>query len=279
MRAAFYLSIVLCASLAGCSGLLYYPSRQMFYPPEKFGLAPEEVLFASKEGPKLFGWYFRNAAGTKPKALVVFYHGNAENMSSHYANVNWILEYGYDLFAFDYQGYGRSEGSPTPRGTVADGEAALEWAAQRLPGTPIVIFGQSLGGAIALRNAIDMKDKIPLRFVAVDSTFSSYRSMARAVMARSLLSWPFQWLGWLLMSDAAAPDGEIAKISPVPLLVIHGDADPIVEFEHGEEVFRQAAEPKEFWCISGGKHTDIFQRDEYRKKFLAALDRVLKDKR
>lgn len=279
MRAVFFLSIVLCSSLAGCSGLLYYPSRQLYYPPEKFGLEPEEVSFASKAGPKLFGWYFRNSADQEAKAIIVFYHGNAENMTSHYANVRWLLEHGYDLFTFDYQGYGRSEGSPSPEGTVADGEAALEWASSRFPKTPIVIFGQSLGGAIALRNAIDMKDKVALRFVAVDSTFPSYRSMGRAVMARSLLTWPFQWLGWLLMSDGAAPDGDIGKIAPVPLLVIHGDEDSVVEFEHGEEVFRQAGEPKEFWRIPGGKHTDVFLRDEYRKKFLFTLDRVLKEKR
>lgn len=279
MRVLLTLICALCTlPLSGCSGLLYYPSRQLFYPPEKFGLKPEEVHFESKAGAKLFGWYFQNRAKKTPKALVVFYHGNAENISSHYLNTYWLLEHGYDLFAFDYQGYGRSEGTPSPRGTVEDGEAALEWAVKRAPGVPIVIFAQSLGGAIGLRNAIDMKDKIPLRFVAVDSTFRSYRTVARRVMARGWLTWPFQWLGWLVMSDAVAPKGEIAKLAPVPLLVIHGDADQVVEFANGEDVFAEAAEPKEFWRVPGGQHTDVFSRQSetnWRYRFLEKLESVL----
>lgn len=263
--------------LTACSGLLYYPSGQLYFPPERFGLKPEEVHFASKAGPKLFGWYFQNKAGKPPKALVVFYHGNAENMSSHYANIFWILEHGYDLFVFDYQGYGRSEGSPSPLGTKLDGEAALEWAAARAPGVPLVIFGQSLGGAVALRNAVDMKDRVPLRFVAVDSTFSSYRSVARKVLSRSWITWPFQWLGWLLMSDEYAAQGELGKIAPIPLLVMHGDQDQVVEFEFGERVFAEARNPKEFWRIAGGAHTDVFHRQDvnYRYKFLEKLKQVL----
>jgi fermentation-respiration switch protein FrsA (DUF1100 family) len=82
------------------------------------------------------------------------------------------------------------------------------------------------------------------------------------------------------MSDAAAPAGEIHKISPVPLLVIHGDQDQVVEYEFGERIFAEAAEPKEFWRIPGGAHTDVFHREDvnYRYRFLEKLDAVLKAK-
>lgn len=262
----------------GCSSFFYYPTRQLYYDPQRFGLKPEEVQFSSANGSSLFGWYFKNTRKLPPKAVVVFYHGNAENLSTHYLNLIWLLDHPYDFFIFDYQGYGRSEGSPSPERTVQDGEAALRLIHKRNPNLPIVVFGQSLGGAIALRNAIDLKPEIPLRLVVVDSTFPSYRSMARKALSRNFLTWPIQWLGWLLVTDSHAPKGEIHKISPSPLLVIHGTNDKVVEFEFGERIFAEAAEPKEFWTVPQGHHTDVFadHNMDLRKKFVERLDRAVR---
>jgi fermentation-respiration switch protein FrsA (DUF1100 family) len=265
-------------SLSGCSRFLYYPTHELYYDPARFGLEPEEVRFASPEGPRLYGWYFQ---GEQPaKATVVQFHGNGENLSSHYASLAWIVKHPYNLFIFDYQGYGRSEGSPSPENTVKDGIAALEWAHRKDPKLPLVVVGQSLGGAVALKAVIDGKDHLPIRFVAVDSTFPSYKGMAREVLSRSWLTWPFQWLGLLLFSDRYAPEGEIGKISPIPLLVIHGDKDQTVELEMGKKVFAEAREPKEFWEIHGGGHTDVFtiQPDSYKEKFLERMSAALKGK-
>ncbi len=264
--------------LSGCSSLLYYPSPQLFYDPARLGLKPEEVHFPSANGEQLFGWYFRHKGKEPAKAIVVFYHGNAENLSSHYLNVAWLVDYPFDLFVFDYQGYGRSKGSPSPQKTVEDGAAALAWAHQKSPELPLVIFGQSLGGVVALRNAIDLKDKLPIRLVAVDSTFLSYRTMARRVMSRAWLTWPFQWLGWLSLSDRYAPKGEVGKIAPLPLLVIHGDKDGVVDFDQGQRVFNEALEPKEFWHIPEGTHTSVFSDKAYQKKFAAWVEEKLRKK-
>jgi uncharacterized protein len=272
------LSLCMGLALSGCSGLLYHPTRGMHFDPAQFGLQPEEVSFPSGDGTALHGWYFKNRGGTPPLATVVFFHGNAQNISSHYLNLVWLLDYPFDFFIFDYRGYGESEGSPSPQGTVLDGVAALEWAHARGAG-PLVVFGQSLGGAVALSAVAETAGRLPIRLIAVDSTFASYRRMARRVLARSLVTWPFQWLGWLLMSDAHAPDGRIAAIAPAPLLVIHGDKDPIVEIEMGENVFEQAGDPKEFWRIPGGGHTDVFLRQDssYQKQFVERMERALKD--
>lgn len=263
------------AALSGCSSLLYYPSPNLFYDPSRLNLKPEEVHFLSKDGTKLFGWYFPSRSKKPSKATVVFFHGNAENISSHYLNAIWMIDYPYDLFVFDYRGYGRSEGSPDPEGTVNDGIAALEWATKK--GKPLVVFGQSLGGAIALSSAIETKDRLPIKFVAVDSTFASYRSMGRQVMSRSFITWPFQWLGWLLLCDSYAPDGKIASLSPIPLLVIHGALDNLVEIKMGERIFAQAGEPKEFWRVRAGGHTDIFtiQDPSYKTKFIQMIEKAI----
>lgn len=262
--------------LSSCSGLLYFPTRNLHYDPAKLGLKPDEIFFPSKNGEKLFGWHFSSQVTKKPKAVVLFFHGNGENLSSHYLSLTWLLKHPYDFFIFDYQGYGRSSGEPSPQKTVEDGLAALDWLHKKYPHTPIVIFGQSLGGAVALRVAIEAKDHPNIRFVALDSTFPSYRSMGRKVLSRSALTWPLQWLGWLVMSDSYAPKGRIAEIN-VPILVIHGDKDRVVEFEMGERVFAEAKEPKEFWTIRGGGHTDIFtlQDDSYKTRFLNLMEKSL----
>lgn len=270
------LGLCLTAILSGCSGLLYYPTRGLHYDPARFGLKPEEVFFSSANGAKLFGWHFKSQAKAKSKATVVLFHGNGENLSSHYLHLTWILKYPFDLFVFDYQGYGRSEGSPSPEKTVQDGIAALEWVQKNHPG-PIVVVGQSLGGAVAMRSVIETKDRLPIRFLAVDSTFPSYRSMGRQVLSRSWITWPFQWLGWLVMSDAWAPEGRIGEISPIPMLVIHGKQDQVVEFKMGERVFAEAKDPKEFWEIRSGGHTDVFtiQPDSYKEKFVERINQAL----
>jgi fermentation-respiration switch protein FrsA (DUF1100 family) len=262
--------------LNGCSSFLYYPTRELHYDPARFGLKPEEVNFASANGAKLFGWYFKSQAKEKARATVVLFHGNGENLSSHYLHLAWILKYPFDLFVFDYQGYGRSEGTPSPEKTVQDGIAALEWVHKNHPG-PIVVVGQSLGGAVAMRTVIEAKDRLPIKFLAVDSTFPSYRSMGRQVLSRSWITWPLQWLGWLVMSDAWAPVGRIGEISPIPMLVIHGKQDQVVEFKMGERVFEEAKEPKEFWEIRSGGHTDVFtiQPDSYKEKLVDRITKAL----
>ncbi len=278
----FFLSymISMAALFSSCSSLLYYPTRQLHFPPEQFGLHPEEVNFRSGDGTALFGWLFRHAAPdalAKPRGVILFYHGNGENLSSHYISLLWALKQGFDFFIFDYRGYGRSEGEPSPQGTVHDGEAALRWLNIHYPQSSLIIYGQSLGGAVALRNAIDLKDEIPYRAVVIDSSFSSYQDIGRRVMAKAIFTWPLQWLSYLALSDKYAPGTEIEKIAPRPILVIHAEHDETVPFACGEQIFALAKDPKEFWKIPGGGHTDSFLHhgDIYQKKFLAWIEPYL----
>jgi uncharacterized protein len=260
----------------GCSGLLYYPTHSMHADPARYKIQPEDVWFENASGIALNGWFFKNRVG-RPKGTIVFFHGNGENITSHYQTLLWILDHGYDFFIFDYQGYGKSKGSPSPKGTVEDGVAALEWAARRAAGTPLVVFGQSLGGAVALKSVIDNKDRFAVALVVVESTFPSYQGAARKVMSSGFLTWLFQPLAYLLFSDKQAPGKDIVKISPVPLVVIHGNRDGVVDFELGKKVFEYANEPKEFWTVEGGGHIEAFWRfgDTFRPKLLAKLKAVI----
>ncbi len=263
-------------ALSGCSSLFYYPSRALLHDPKTIGIEPEEIFFPSADGTKLFAWHLKHRKGAA-KGLILQYHGNAENLSSHYLNLAWLLDEGYDLITFDYRGYGRSEGEPTQEGTVADGAAALRLARKLAGKLPLIVYGQSLGGAIALRNVIDLKNEVPVAFVVIESSFSSYQEVAQKIMKRNIFTWPFQWLPYLVVSDKWAPDDKIGEISPIPLLVIHGDADPTVPYSLGEEIYELAKEPKEFWPIPGGGHLDIYFLDKgkYRGEFLKKLEKVL----
>ncbi len=187
----------------------------------------------------------------------------------------WVVAKGYDLFIFDYRGYGKSGGKPSPEGTTADGRAALRWVDSHRPkDKPLIIFGQSLGGAIALRVAGELATEIPYDAMVVDSTFHSYREAGRKVLASGWLTWAFQFLPYLVLSDRYAPRDHIEKIAPHPLLVVHGTEDKTIAFSLGKKVFELARDPKEFWEIKNGQHTDFMYRENmrYQKDLLHWLE-------
>jgi fermentation-respiration switch protein FrsA (DUF1100 family) len=256
-------------TLAGCSSFLYQPTRWLHVDPAQIHLEPEQISLVTSDRVNLRGWYFHGTAET-PKALIVFFHGNAENLTSHYL---------FDYFIFDYRGYGLSDGEPSPEGTIEDGRTALRWAEKRAESfaprkVPLVVFGQSLGGAIALRTVIEMKKEIPISLVMVDSTFASYEEAGRSVLRQHWLTWPLQPFADLTLSDEYAPGARISEISPIPLIVMHGDADSVINYSLGVEVYEDAKPPKEFWRVVGGHHIDGLRSKDslYRDLFLARLN-------
>lgn len=206
----------------------------------------------------LSGWYI-HAVGT-PRGTVIHFHGNAQNMTAHLGFVYWLPAEGFNLFVFDYRGYGRSKGKPDRQGVFDDSVAALEYVASRkdVDRSRLLVFGQSLGGANAIA-AVGATRFPGIRAVAVESAFSSYRMIVREKLGQmpvlSLLKGP---LSQLLIGDDHSPDKAVANIAPVPLLVIHGTADPVVPYSHGKRLFALAREPKHLWTIEGGDHTAAF---------------------
>lgn len=275
---AFPLLVFFC--LSGCSSMLYYPSPHAYTDPAQFRHKPELIDFKSDDGLRLHGWYFKSPV-RPAKATILFFHGNAQNLSTHFFSLYWLLEHGYDYFIFDYRGFGNSEGKPSPEGTLKDGKAALKWVNENKdPSSKTVIFAQSLGSAVALRVACDATEEngsVGFESVIVDSGFVSYRRVAQKALSRSWILWPFQWLAHVVLSDEYAPKDCVSKISPRPLLVVHGDSDQTVDFSHGEKLFNLSREPKEFWKIEGGRHTDFVFRENfrYRPLFLDWVERSL----
>lgn len=251
-----------CLGGSGCSYLVYQPSKNLLGTPEE---TPDDVWFDSADGVKLHGWWFE-ARGER-RGTVVQFHGNAGNISSHYAQLEWVTRSGWDFFTFDYRGYGRSEGEPSQEGLLKDARAALATAKQRSRPTSdpdLVLYGQSLGGAVLLRMLNDERDRSRVRAVIVEGTFHSYPDAAAAVLWREPIAAPFAGFGYGLISDETSPSAFIERVSPLPFLVVHDVRDPIVPFRFGKAVYRLAHQPKEIWPVDYGGHLSANHHAEFR---------------
>lgn len=233
----------------------YYPSDETYLTPEEVRLAYEDVTFTTPDGERLHGWWL--PAEGKPRGIVVHFHGNAANVTGHLALVDWLPRAGYDVLMFDYRGYGKSTGRVTRAGTIIDGHAALDYAFARPEARtlPVFVYGQSIGGAIALYVAQDYPQ---IRAIVAESTFGNYRKIA-ALHARKLVRANVlcDLVVWLGISSGYDPLDVLAKRPPSPLFVITAANDQICPAELGEEVYRVARGPKEYWCVPDAEHLEI----------------------
>ncbi|MBL1259480.1 MAG: alpha/beta hydrolase [Thiotrichaceae bacterium] len=269
-----YLALLLCVVLlSGCSQFLFYPHPSLIRTPTDVGLEYRDIQFSTQDGTQLHGWML--PAATQPAtATVLFMHGNAENISTHLGSVYWLPERGFNVFLFDYRGYGQSAGEPSLDGVHQDAQRALEVVFEQTEseGVPLVLFGQSLGGAIAISTVANSAYRGRIKGLIVESSFSSYQAIAREALGSFWLTWPLQWPLSLSISDAYHPGRAIERIKGLPVLVIHGEQDSVVAHHHGEALYRLANEPKQLWSISGGQHINTFNVVENRERLVDYLN-------
>ncbi len=259
-------------ALSGCTFFFFKPSNHFVTDPDVAKYAPEEVAFRSSDDVDLAGWYFR--ARGEERGTILVCHGNVENMSTHVKLDLWLIDAGYNLFIFDYRGYGRSAGLPTVRGINRDAEAALETVLQRVPGgrnDGVIVFGKSLGGAVAVYTVANSPYRGRVKAVILDSAFSSYRLIAREKIAASFIGWPFQYPLSYLVDDQYSPVDFIGRISPVPVVIVHGRQDEVVPFGHALSLYEAAHEPREFWEVNAPGHVRLQADAVVRERLLAYL--------
>ena len=229
----------------------YYPTRHVYGDPDEGGLTYQDVYFLSGDK-RLHGWFF--PAKGEAKGTVIHCHGNAGNITGHFPFVEWMPARGWNALVFDYQGYGQSEGRPTRAGTIADANAAIDYARSRddVDESRLVLFGQSLGGAIATVVAADRRD---LCSVAIEGAFSDYRREAHFVCTRTLFLWAIAPLTRLLVGPGFDPIDCVGRITPTPTFFITGTADAVCDYRQTLDLHEAAGEPKSLWVIEGGEHT------------------------
>lgn len=267
--------------LSSCSFIFYQPDRVLYSRPEIWNIEYEEQWLEARDGTKLHSWLLKNKQKLKkPKGLFLFFHGNAQNLSSHYMNLAWLTEHGYDVFIFDYRGYGLNDGQANQQGVHKDALAAFDHAHNLFKDGQyqnFIVYGQSLGGNIMARALIEFPERKEIDLVIFDSTFSSYQKIAFNKMKKIPVTFLLSPLAYILISDRFGSYKHLDKIKR-PSLVIHGQNDVVVEPEHGKYIYDHlGATEKWFWPIPGGRHIDVYARHKlrYRKKLLNFLAKEL----
>ncbi|MGM0412575.1 MAG: alpha/beta hydrolase [Pseudomonadota bacterium] len=265
--ARLFLTLAGLLVLAGCTGLFFHPAEPWVRTPSDVGVDYQDVYFRSEGGPELHGWFLPAASA---KGTVVFFHGNAENISTHLASVFWLPRRGFNVFLMDYRGYGSSDGTPTPAGLVADMRAGLAEALTLEGVEPgrVIVWGQSLGAALAPAALSHSEHRSAVAGVILDSPFSSFRAITREKLAGFWLTWPFQYLGAWTVDDTFSPDRHMAALAPLPLLLLHNRGDSIIPPHHSARLHGLAGPGSDLWLLPKGGHIQTTNRPENRDRIL-----------
>ncbi|MDR0933766.1 MAG: alpha/beta fold hydrolase [Burkholderiaceae bacterium] len=250
---------------------IFYPDNIPGTTPERFGLDYENVYFSSEDGTRLNGW-FLPAVNVNPKdakGTVIHMHSNSGNISSHWHFAGWLPDQGYNVFAFDYRGFGKSRGRAEPKGILEDAVAAINYVRSRTDIDPgkIFIYGQSLGGTLAIAAATLNPEGI--KAVVTEAAFYSYSLLADDRR-------PGEGYGYE-QDDIYSAGPYVSKL-PVPILIIHGDGDSITPYSQSERLFAEANEPKQLELIKYGRHMDAMTErygDHFQKKIMALFESAL----
>ena len=264
-------AVLLGLSLGGCTSVFFQPDRTLFQTPGLYGLEYQPVTLHAADGTELFAWFL--PARGKAVGSVLYLHGNGQNISTQFANVAWMPAAGFNVLALDYRGYGGSQGTPSLPGVQLDIDAAMRTLLARPDVDPqrVAVFGQSLGGALAIYYVAHSRYRGDIKALVVDSAFSDYERIGQEKLAAAVITWPFQWFASLAIDDRYSPEASVARLSPIPLLLIHGDADSLVPLSHARRLYELAGYPTELWVIPGAGHIQAVKDKDVRRRLIAYL--------
>ncbi|HET8973479.1 MAG TPA: alpha/beta hydrolase [Pseudolabrys sp.] len=244
-------SLIILAILVYCGvlALMYVFQRSLMYFPDRARTPPaaagfpqaEEVTLTSSDGERLVAWHVppRDA-----KPVVIYFQGNAGALNLRTDRFRWLTGDGFGLIALSYRGYGGSTGKPTEAGMLLDAAAAYDFAAARYPAGRIVLWGESLGTGVAIALAAERQTG----GIILDSPFTSAADIGAS-------AYPFVPVRWFI-KDSFRSDERIGRVK-APLLVLHGEMDPIIPVRFGERLFALANEPKRMVRFSSGGHVNL----------------------
>ncbi len=227
--------------------MIYYPhvpGRSLEQTPADIGLCYEDLRLQTSDGLSLHAWFLHSPKPTR--LTLLFFHGNAGNISHRLSKCCTFLDLGLDVLLVDYRGYGQSEGRPDEAGTYLDATAAYDYLTQQRSISPekIVIYGESLGTGIAA----DLAPRVPIGGVILEASFTSIADVAQRMF-------------WFLPVRRLVRNhyDSLSKVKHIqsPLLLLHSRDDEIFNIRHSQRLLGAAAEPKRLVELRG-KHADAF---------------------
>jgi uncharacterized protein len=202
---------------------------------------PEDHTFTASDGVRLHAWLFRASDANAP--MLVWYHGNAGNLSDRALMASNFARRGVSVFVFDYRGFGKSEGKPSESKIFLDSIAAYDFVA-KLGAQSIVLYGESVGGPYAAHVAKQRK----VRCVVIENSFPSLLAIGNALYKPLPLGWtaPFALRTTDWLNDAG-----------VPVLVMHGRRDEVIPYALGVQLYEGLKVPKEMLTSDRAGHCEI----------------------
>lgn len=230
--------------------MIYFPTRHPqgdWKRAEQGAPALEDVWMTAEDGVKIHGWLAR---GEGAKVTVLYFHGNAGNLSDRVDWIRALTRIPANVLAVDYRGYGRSEGAPDEKGIYKDARAAYGHLVDGLKIAPkrIIVYGKSLGGGAAC----EIASTKACGGLIVQSTFTSIPDMAGRVIPV---------LGPLLVRTHFGNEQKIGRVDAA-VLVVHSRADELIPFAMGERLYAAAAEPKRSAWFDVSGHNDLIRQHE-----------------
>lgn len=236
--------------------LVYFPSREITRTPEERGLSYTSVRLETRDGVSLNGWLIPHP---QSESVVLYCYGNGGNLSNRIGMIELFHEMGLSVFIFDYRGYGKSEGNPSEEGTYLDGDAAWEYLLSiGYKPKNIILYGESLGGAVAAKLVSENKAK----GLVLAGSFTDINTLAQE---------HYFFLPIRLISRYRYPTVEYLQKTDSPVLIVHSTEDKIVPYRYGQELFEKAKEPKTLLSLRGGHNTAIFESEEVFREGMAAF--------
>ena len=252
----------------GCSSKNLFPNDNKKYDSvENYNYSYTEHKFNSQDKTPLHGLYIKT--DEEPKGLIVVANGMYQNMSSRFAQWLWMVDAGYDLFIFDYRGYGKSHAEVDLFGFRDDVNAALEYAHSLDKNRDIILIGQSMGGTFVI-DALRIKEYDYVSLAVIDSTFTGFDSAMSSFMMKSILLFPLSWLPYIIIPSELNSVENIEYLK-VPVLFVSGENDFVVHHDNSKTLYDKANEKKSIWLVEGASHVQSFNNLVVRNAFLELL--------
>ena len=248
-------------TVTSCNGtrFIFKSSDDIISTPDNVGLVYEDVLFTTKDNINLHAWL---VPGDPHKPMVVFFHGNAANISYRVDILRYFNEMGFSVFIFDYRGFGKSDGQATSEEDLyIDSRSALDYLRSKgWSASQMIYYGRSMGAAASLQMGLEF----PPAVVVMEAPFTSMSEIAWHTAPIT-----YALIGWWSIRARFDNINKIEKLT-TPVVLFQGDKDHIVPVDMAQRLYERANEPKAFYLVAGGGHSDLYQvgGEKYREIWL-----------